>query len=164
MIDYSKIKIKDLLGFCVHSQSESLDATAYLEDYNIPFDLTDEEQDNGDFVPMMNYCYQLENEFNMPENIKEILGEAGAITLIQKTENDKYYLALSGGGMDLSWEICRAYILLGYLPPAKFCYLPKFAGMDFKKARNKKVIDACVATADFLKTDGENIKEKLLTL
>lgn len=29
-------------------------------------------------------------------------------------------LALSGGGMDFSWEICEAYRALGYLPPVHF--------------------------------------------
>ncbi len=26
--------------------------------------------------------------------------------------------------MDLSWEICEAYLRLGYLPPLYFCMLP----------------------------------------
>ena len=30
-------------------------------------------------------------------------------------------LALTGGGMDLSWEICRAYVALGFLPPLHYC-------------------------------------------
>ena len=38
-------------------------------------------------------------------------------------------LALTGGGMDLSWEICAAYMLCGYLPPLNWCmHLPRMAG------------------------------------
>ena len=122
--------------------------------------------ESEDFVPMMNYCYQLESDFKVPDNIKEILNEAGAITLIRKTKEEwikgEYFLALSGGGMDLSWDICRAYVLLGYLPPIKFCDLPKFAGMNFNKIRNKKIIQACKASADYAEEEGKQIKKKLL--
>lgn len=37
-------------------------------------------------------------------------------------------LALTGAGMDMSWEICLAYMRLGYLPPLEFCNLPKLSG------------------------------------
>ena len=30
--------------------------------------------------------------------------------------------------MDLCWDICGAYMLLGYVPPLHFCRLPQFAG------------------------------------
>lgn len=32
----------------------------------------------------------------------------------------EYGLALTGGGMDYGWEICEAYIRLGFLPPVYF--------------------------------------------
>ena len=32
-------------------------------------------------------------------------------------------LAVSAGGMDLSWDVCEAYLLLGYLPPLNFYHL-----------------------------------------
>jgi hypothetical protein len=31
-----------------------------------------------------------------------------------------YGLALTGGGMNFSWEICEAYMRLGYIPPVTF--------------------------------------------
>lgn len=39
-------------------------------------------------------------------------------------------LALTGGGMDLSPQICRAYMALGYLPPVHFARLPEYAGYE----------------------------------
>jgi hypothetical protein len=30
--------------------------------------------------------------------------------------------------MDMSWDICKAYVLLGHLPPVEYCDLPMFAG------------------------------------
>lgn len=42
--------------------------------------------------------------------------------------DDEIALALTGGGMDLTWEIVDAFTLLGYLPPVHFCDLPGMAG------------------------------------
>lgn len=39
-------------------------------------------------------------------------------------------LALTGVGMNLSWEICGAFMALGYLPPVHFCNLPDMAGWE----------------------------------
>jgi len=164
MIAYYKIRVKDLLCGCVSYVSQHLDARAYGETYDIPFYMTDEENDNQDYIPMMNYCYPLEYGFEVPDNIKEILDEAGAITLIRKTDDDRYYLALSGGGMDLSWDICRAYMLLGYLPPLIFCSLPRFAGMNLNKIRNKKVIQACKEATRHAKIMAEVSGRKLKQL
>jgi hypothetical protein len=36
------------------------------------------------------------------------------------TGRDGWALALTGGGMDLSWEIAEAFMCLGYLPPLKY--------------------------------------------
>lgn len=51
-------------------------------------------------------------------------------------------LALTGGGMDLSWEIAKAYMVLGYLPPATLD-LPGFAGREFTTPAYVNVIQAC---------------------
>jgi len=53
---------------------------------------------------------------------------------------DATYLALTGGGMDLSWEIAEAYICLGYRPPAKL-RLPSMAG-DRLDAKHRTIIAA----------------------
>lgn len=155
-----QFNVKDLSSFCVSFNTAELDCSD-IESYEIAIDQTEEEMENEEWQPMMNYCYPLENEFEVPKNIKEILDEAGSITLIRKTSNDRYYLALSGGGMDLSWDICRAYTLLGYLPPLSYCSLPEFADMNMKTPRNKKVIEACLQSAEITKRDGAHIVEKL---
>jgi hypothetical protein len=41
----------------------------------------------------------------------------------------EYGLALTGCGMNLGWEICEAYMRLGFLPPAQLCrQLPEMCG------------------------------------
>ena len=60
--------------------------------------------------PMMNYAYPLETT---PED-KDILEvcEKTACTVMHNQDEDEYYLALCGGGMDLSQDIALAYTIL----------------------------------------------------
>lgn len=81
--------------------------------------------------PMMNYMY--------PIDTRRVGGEDEAalaiaelplcvVCFIDGPYDGETFLALTGGGMDLSWEICEAYMRLGYLPPLHFSRLPQFAG------------------------------------
>jgi len=54
----------------------------------------------------------------------------------------EYGLALTGGGMDFSWEVCEAYIRLGHLPPTHFARLPDMANRG-NSERDRKIIAAC---------------------
>jgi len=75
--------------------------------------------------PMMNCYYPLPNADHLePDDVKKI---DGPVVLIQFEDGD-WALALSGGGMDLSWDICKAFVDLGFLPPTHFADLPEFAG------------------------------------
>ena len=60
--------------------------------------------------PMMNYAYPLETT---PDNKKviEVCRETNC-TVMYNDEEDSYYLALTGGGMDLSQDIALAYNIL----------------------------------------------------
>jgi len=93
--------------------------------------------DLGAEGPMMNYWYPLEGIdrwqaaralVDLPLVAVEVAGETG--------------LALSGGGMDLSWEICEAFMLLGFLPPLHFTDLPGMAGRGQSES-DKAVVAAC---------------------
>jgi hypothetical protein len=56
-------------------------------------------------------------------------------------------LALTGGGMDLSWEICDAFISLGFLPPVHFCRLPYMVGWEHDP-RSTRILEACLESAE----------------
>jgi hypothetical protein len=89
-------------------------------------------QDEPDrYTPMMSYYYplpELKNKWSSPEAAQahqELYGGPVCVALV----GDEPVLALTGGGMDLSPEICRAYMLLGYLPPVHFAGdLPRMGG------------------------------------
>ena len=88
--------------------------------------------------PMMNYWY--------PVKIDDCQEAAKAIAdyplCVVEFQDGQTGLALTGGGMDLSWEICGAFVALGYLPPAHFCDLPDMAGKVWNK-RTARIVKAC---------------------
>ena len=116
------------------------------EDWDIPFSQTEEEMENEEFAPMMNFFYPIPNFDDKKlgdDEIKEALSDAGSVTLIEKLDSGDKGLALTGGGMDLSWDICAGYINLGFLPPAHFCRdLPRFGGARLTE-KSKQVIEGC---------------------
>lgn len=91
--------------------------------------------------PMMNYYYPLPGFDDDPMEAAKKLDNL-PLVIVQFQDSGDYALALSGGGMDLSWEICEAYMRLGYLPPAHFCDLPEMCGRG-KSPRDRWIIAGC---------------------
>lgn len=94
--------------------------------------------------PMMNYWYAIDfdpHDFDPDEAAAKIVDLPLCVVMI----GGQYGLALTGGGMDFSWEICEAYTRLGQLPPAVFADLPGMAGRG-TSARDKYIMSACRAT------------------
>lgn len=120
-------------------------------------------------APMMNYYYHLPYYKGDPEADQLTLYQSAAnIVLVRMMgvdgDDDKYVLALSGGGMDLSWDICHAYILLGYAPPLHFCDLPDFAGQDNKKEPFCTILKACLRSVEATMKRAKWQKERLLVI
>ena len=139
----------------VESKPRDFDfSTGYGEKWHIPLDLTDEERENEGYVPMMNYIYPLGDSFEVPKDFREKLNNTTIVEI-----DGQYFLALTGGGMDLSWEICESYINLGYYPPTHFCRLPGMADRG-QSNKDKRIIKCC---NDSLRTiarwSNEQIKE-----
>ena len=112
------------------------------DDNGLPMDLIDALRDNDPDMgcPMMNYRYPLSRDIGDHPGVKQRELDGLPVCLVQC--DDEYFLALTGGGMDLSWEICEAYIIMGYLPPLHFAGdLPIMAGMQATH-NNLKVIAA----------------------
>lgn len=75
--------------------------------------------------PMMNYRYPISDQLYTSAHAHAI---ADLNLCLVQTSDSATYLALTGGGMDMSWDICAGYVRLGFLPPSHF-ELPEFAGM-----------------------------------
>lgn len=98
-------------------------------------------------LPMMNYYYPLYHRDSFgPEDAKKI--NHLPLCIIYFTESEEYALALTGGGMDLSWQICEAYMRLGYYPPVHF-RLPRMAGKA-RSERNLVIVDACIKSREIV--------------
>ena len=100
--------------------------------------------------PMMNYFYPVDLREGIEEAAKKIAGLP--LCLVTFNDTEETVLTLSGGGMDLSWEICEAYMLLGLLPPHHFCNLPHMAGRG-TSAKDRWIISACRKSAKVSRND-----------
>lgn len=78
--------------------------------------------------PMMNYRYPVDlGDF---DDLRMAAAAIVDLPLCIVDIDGDHFLALTGGGMDLSWEICEAYVRLGCCPPVHFCAdLPRMGGM-----------------------------------
>lgn len=84
--------------------------------------------------PMMNYFYPLPSCDDDRHSASEAELLADLPLCLVEFKDDGWALALTGGGMDLSWEICEAFMRLGYLPPLKYCAdLPDMAGDTYQR-------------------------------
>lgn len=82
------------------------------------------------------------------------------LCLVHFVEDDTYGLALTGGGMDLSWEICEAFMVLGCLPPYHFSDLPGMAGRG-ESEKDQWIIEGCIASADGMASRTQRTIERL---
>jgi hypothetical protein len=122
-------------------------------------DHLDENRDQ--FEPMMSYYYPLPGYRGDAATAQEIIaGTACVVVLV----DDEPVLALAGGGMDLSPDICRAYFLLGYYPPLHFAEnLPRLGKLylDRMGKEMKDVLAACVESARIAENWARDARERL---
>jgi hypothetical protein len=123
-----------------------------------------DEIENYDDGPMMSYHYPLPafdaDRFDAREAAQKI---RDLPLCVIEWDNGSYSLALTGGGMDLSWEIAEAFMRLGYLPPLAYCDLPEFAGMELNE-RRRWIIAGCLRTTEVIKAQAERRAEALRKL
>ncbi|VGO13899.1 hypothetical protein PDESU_02456 [Pontiella desulfatans] len=120
----------------IDSKPQDFDfSEGYMEHWEVPLVTSEEDEDR--YMPMMNYMYPLGESFEVPDDFRAKLVNT---TIIQM--DDEYYLALTGGGMDMTWEICESFINLGYYPPVHFCRLPAMCGRGSRKF-DRHIIAVC---------------------
>jgi hypothetical protein len=131
-----------------------------------------DSRDLGEEGPMMNYFYPLPDyRGNVASDAKKIAGVP--LCMVRLEDTDEYGLALTGGGMDLSWEICEAYMLLGFYPPVHFSDLPEMCGrgnsdsggkLGKVSARDRWIINGCRKSAQAMIARGRRTLHKLNAL
>ena len=113
---------------------------------------------------MMNYYYPLATRHDFdPQSAAKAIADL-PLVIVQFTESGDYALALTGGGMDLSWEICEAFMRIGELPPMHFAsQLPRICGRG-TSARDKWIIAGCRRMAQGVIEHGKRTIQNLIRL
>lgn len=115
--------------------------------------------------PQMNYYYTLPYFRGDPAVTQARLlhhpVNVCLVRLMVMDEDETYALALTGGGMDLSWDICYAYILLGYAPPLHFCRVPEFAAQDNRREPFATILKACLKAIDCVKLQTARLEDEV---
>jgi len=94
--------------------------------------------------PIISYSYALPRFRGDIQEAAKLISDL-PLCLVKFMSEDDPCLALTGGGMDLTWEICEAYMRLGYLPPLHFCQLPQYAGKTLS-SNARWIIAGCKAS------------------
>lgn len=129
------------------------DGTERIEDGGEPHG-EEEEECHGPVPevegPMMSYFLPLPSGFGPASRTSDVEDAARRLVdlpLCMVRIGEEYGLALTGGGMDLSWEICEAYMRLGFLPPVHYARdLPRMADKRLTE-RVAWVLDGCQRSA-----------------
>lgn len=106
---------QDMAAIRYRKDGSPTSAQPYEEEYN--------NDTEGGYVaegPMMNYYWPLTHWLNAdPYEVAERLRHLSVcLVKIERDDRDALWaLALTGGGMDLSWNIAAAYIACGFMPP-----------------------------------------------
>lgn len=119
----------------------------------------DEDREIG-----MNYFYLIgtNRECRFTQSDADKL-EGLPLAIVYYAPFDMWGLVLTGGGMDLSWEICEGFIRLGYLPPSTMCKLPNFASMKWTEDR-EMIFSACLRSLEIQTRWLEDSTESLCRL
>jgi hypothetical protein len=105
-----------------------------LDDNNELVDYYEESLDS--YEPMHNYIYPLETTPNDEDILKVALNTNCCI--MYNTEEDKYYLSLTGCGMDLSQDIAFSYVLIeNWIPEDLLFSISSQEGLSISKENFK---------------------------
>lgn len=101
-----------------------------------------DEMDCDSYYPMMLYAYPL-NGCPNDEEIVEIHRKT-CLTVVEDTETDEFFLALCGGGMDLSQDIGLAYLIAECaIPTALVFNISTQPGLSQSGDNFRRVMAAC---------------------
>jgi hypothetical protein len=94
--------------------------------------------------------------------INELAGSTSLVTITppdDSSEDETQGIVLTGGGMDLSWDICAAYICCGQIPPVRLLSgLPSFAGHNMSPMA-KAILECMDLAADALESRAQRLRE-----
>lgn len=145
-----------------YGSEESADfETARREGIESRVTLFEDDASNYAPGPQMNYVYPVIDDTDDAERNGQWAYNIRHLPLCV-VELDGYTgLALTGGGMDLSWEIAEAFVRIGYRPPVDVCgTLPRMAGMTINDDR-RAIVQVIVETLRNLAANHADAADRL---
>lgn len=123
----------------------------------------DPDTDCGGYLfsegPMMNTFYPLPDRGEYLGTLDDVAEKLAGLPLCAVEMADgEIGMALTGGGMDLTWEIVAGYMALGYLPPFQFTSLPGYDGYPEKYPH---IVAACKRSCEILASWATHRAEEL---
>lgn len=85
------------------------------------------------FDPIMNALWPVQLAYGRSIETASRLMNAHAGAAVLVTIDDEEYIALAGGGMDLSWHLAAAYVCCGCVPPVDI--LDRLSGSPFESSK-----------------------------
>lgn len=125
-----------------------------MDDWHAVLPATVDTDDADRFWPMMTALWPTNIHVDLtPEDAATLIDRhAGCTTLMEGP--DGFFIGLTGGGMDLSWDIAMAYICCGMLPPARI--MLNLPGFDAGK-RARRVLSTAPRVARALRDKAANV-------
>ena len=165
----------DSLHFgCEDAEVREYDWSADYGEGWVSYQAPDPDQEDGydasDEGPMMNYYYPLPSHKSFDvEDAAKLDGLCLCIVNFSDSnyrsdvidDRPDFALALTGGGMDLSWDIAEAHMRLGLLPPLHVCRLPRYAGKDLTEPHAAWVIAGCRRTCEAMRDRAQSAVDYL---
>lgn len=127
-------RVRDLNSLSVDSGARQYNFSQHRvgEDYRSIF---------PDKTPMINTLWEIEDEYEPSEDDEQAMHGMTVIEMLDDGRpTGQYYLALTGGGMDMSWEIAETYVDLGYLPPSNLGSLPQRSSQTEDLSKKQRIV------------------------
>lgn len=118
---------------------------------------------HGSEGPVMSHMWPIEDGRIDPIDAAYALRDL-PVCVIADEDGDVVGLALTGGGMDLSWELAGAYVALGFKPPLALLDLPKYAGSHPLPQWKRDVILAYRESVDWWQSRVQRAHEHIVDL
>lgn len=110
--------------------------------------------------PMMNYYYAIDLCDDELEDAAVALMTCSMCVV--QFEDGRSALALTGGGQDMSWDICESFVRLGRLPPVRYARVPRESGRGRHSGRDQVILAACAESFRVVARQANNDLERLL--
>lgn len=109
------------------------------------------------FFPMMNALWPVELAYGRSEaEAADLMNRHGGATSLISIDGD-YYIAMTGGGMDLSWHLAAAYVCCGAVPPLYILRSLSRSASDMRPAVTRAILAAGRQGAGYLRLQAKQV-------